>query len=449
MAYINNVLYYIDLNLKRSSEDKLIEVCKLLFQEKEIIEAKQYLIETCQPVLSRINKPLSEDVKKGRKNSDDRSKIDVSIKDIIKILECFMGNEQKLEIVAKNPESIPKVQPESVNMVSIMTKLQEIDTTFLKITKENSKAKCEFNCVEIKEENALLKNRIIEMEKLVENMNKMFSSKQVQHVLPEAEATSVPNDKVDLSSPPEGIVNSNQNVGLAPIPDTFAHANENENDKASNDNVPLHDVQNKETVRESDVEVISNNLATLVITSDTSPPLVSETGANPDSEETSSTVLQEGNVPNNEQNVEDANIGNNIHGNSKNKQSSRPKSKGSILHERNILKTQEAIAASNKAIRNGATDDEANAIGMEAATAVCKSYVDILNRSHNNSKAKTKNKNNSSAKSKTIAKPKLTIKTIVQPKAKVINLDQIILVNIKKVNVSHHQLALQLREQNI
>ena len=39
MAYINNVLYYIDLNLKRSSEDKLIEVCKLLFQEKEIIEA--------------------------------------------------------------------------------------------------------------------------------------------------------------------------------------------------------------------------------------------------------------------------------------------------------------------------------------------------------------------------------------------------------------------------
>ena len=41
MAYINNVLYYIDLNLKRSSEDKLIEVCKLLFQEKEIIEAKQ------------------------------------------------------------------------------------------------------------------------------------------------------------------------------------------------------------------------------------------------------------------------------------------------------------------------------------------------------------------------------------------------------------------------
>ena len=88
-------------------------------------------------------------------------------------------------------------------------------------------------------------------------MNKMFSSKQVQHVLPEAEATSVPNDKADLSSPPKGIVNSNQNVGSAPIPDTFAHANENDNDKASNDNVPLHAVQNNETVRESDVEVSS------------------------------------------------------------------------------------------------------------------------------------------------------------------------------------------------
>ena len=129
MAYINNVLYYIDQNIKGSSENKVIEVCKLLFQEKEIIEAKQYLLETCQPVLARINKSLSEDVKKERRNSDDRSRVDVNIKDIIKILECFMGNDQKLEIMAKNPESVPKVKPESVSMVSIVTKLQEVDVT--------------------------------------------------------------------------------------------------------------------------------------------------------------------------------------------------------------------------------------------------------------------------------------------------------------------------------
>ena len=156
MAYINNVLYYIDHNIKGSSENKVIEVCKLLFQEKEIIEAKQYLLETCQPVLARINKSLSEDVKKERRNSDDRSRVDVNIKDIIKILECFMGKDQKLEIMAKNPESVPKVKPESVSMVSIVTKLQEVDVTLSKIVKENTKIKCECDCVEVKKENVIL-----------------------------------------------------------------------------------------------------------------------------------------------------------------------------------------------------------------------------------------------------------------------------------------------------
>ena len=57
-------------------------------------------------------------------------------------------------------------------------------------------------------------------------------------------------------------------------------------------------------------------------------------------------------------------------------------------------------AASIKAIRNGATDEEAKAIGMEAASAVCKSYAQILNKSHNNNKSKTTNKNNTSTQSK-------------------------------------------------
>ena len=83
MAYINNVLYYIDLNLKRSSEDKLIEVGKLLFPEKEIIEAKQYLLDNCQSVLLRLNKTLADEVKKGRKNTENLPKVDVTIKNII------------------------------------------------------------------------------------------------------------------------------------------------------------------------------------------------------------------------------------------------------------------------------------------------------------------------------------------------------------------------------
>ena len=64
MAYINNVLFYIDLHLKGSTEEKLIEVSKLLFSDKEIKDAKQYLLDNCIQPLSEINKSLADEVKK-------------------------------------------------------------------------------------------------------------------------------------------------------------------------------------------------------------------------------------------------------------------------------------------------------------------------------------------------------------------------------------------------
>ena len=306
MAYVNNVLYYIDHNIKGSSENKVIEVCKLLFQEKEIIEAKQYLLETCQPVLARINKSLSEDVKKERRNSDDRSKVDVSIKDIIKILECFMGNDQKLEIMAKNPESVPKVKPESVSMVSIVTKLQEVDVTLSKIVKENTKIKCECDCVEVKKENVILKNKIMEIEKIVQNMNNFLSNNQLGHVLPDALPSNVPSVNANLTQLEKGIVDSNTNTDVLPNPDISVNGNENTNVSNLESNVSLNDLPNKETRRETDIEVITQNLATLDITSDkdassTLPAPVSETGAKSDTEGTDTTVVQEENVHNNAQ----------------------------------------------------------------------------------------------------------------------------------------------------
>ena len=265
MAYINNVLYYIDQNIKGSSENKVIEVCKLLFQEKEIIEAKQYLLETCQPVLARINKSLSEDVKKERRNSDDRSRVDVNIKDIIKILECFMGKDQKLEIMAKNPESVPKVKPESVSMVSIVTKLQEVDVTLSKIVKENTKIKCECDCVEVKKENVMLKNKIMEIEKVVQNMNNFLSSNQLGHVLPDALPSDVPSVNANLTQLEKGIADSNANTDVLPNPDISVNGNKNTNVSNSESNVSLNDLPNKETIRETDIEVITQNLATLDI----------------------------------------------------------------------------------------------------------------------------------------------------------------------------------------
>ena len=196
MAYINNVLYYIDQNLKRSSEDKLIEVSKLLFPEKEIIEAKQYLLDNCQSVLLRLNKTLADEVKKGRKNTENRPKVDVTIKDIIDILECFIGNEQKLEIKAKNLESIPKVSPESVNLISVVTRLEEISK---EISKDDIKLHSKCECDKVKEENVLLKNQVEKIEQKFQNLEKILAELQIAHVLPR----SSPVPTSDLVNPME------------------------------------------------------------------------------------------------------------------------------------------------------------------------------------------------------------------------------------------------------
>ena len=303
--------------------------------------------------------------------------------------------------MAKNPESVPKVKPESVSMVSIVTKLQEVDVTLSKIVKENTKIKCECDCVEVKKENVILKNKIMEIEKVVQNMNNFLSSNQLGHVLPDALPSDVPSVNANLTQLEKGIADSNANTDVLPNPDISVNGNKNTNVSNSESNVSLNDLPNKETIRETDIEVITQNLATLDLTSDedassTLPAPVSETGTKSDTEGTDTTVVQEENVRNNAQEIEEGNIDRNTNDNTKNNQSVRQKSKGSLKHERNVNKTQEAISAANKAVRNGATDEEARAIGMEAAKAVCKSYAQILNKSQ----AKTTNKNNTSTQSK-------------------------------------------------
>ena len=62
MAYTNDVLYFVDINHKRSSEEKIIYVGKGLFTESAIIEAKQYLLNGCASELSKLDKKISDEV---------------------------------------------------------------------------------------------------------------------------------------------------------------------------------------------------------------------------------------------------------------------------------------------------------------------------------------------------------------------------------------------------
>ena len=108
----------------------------------------------------------------------------------------------------------------------------------------------------------------MEIEKIVQNMNNLFSNNQLGHVLPEALPSDVPSVNANLAQLEKGIVDSNTNTDVLPNPDISVNGNKNTNVSNSESNVSLNDLPNKETIRETDIEVITQNLATLDITSD-------------------------------------------------------------------------------------------------------------------------------------------------------------------------------------
>ena len=52
MAYINDVLCYIDITIMRATEEKIIYLGKGIFPESAINEAKQCLLNECEKYLS-------------------------------------------------------------------------------------------------------------------------------------------------------------------------------------------------------------------------------------------------------------------------------------------------------------------------------------------------------------------------------------------------------------
>ena len=52
MAYTNDVLCFIDINIKRATQEKIIYLGKGIFPESAINEAKQCLLNECEKYLS-------------------------------------------------------------------------------------------------------------------------------------------------------------------------------------------------------------------------------------------------------------------------------------------------------------------------------------------------------------------------------------------------------------
>ena len=380
MACVNNVLYYIDLNLKRSNEEKLIELGKAWFEEKEIIESKQLLLDFCQAELSVINKNLADDVKKIRIDSVNRPKVDVIFKDIIKIFECFSAHDKKLEIKAQNPECIPKCNPECVDLVSAVTRLDEI-------TKENKEIRSDYE--KLKGENVILNNKIVKIENEFQAILEKLSNLQIAHVSPRSTlvptSRSRPADLTVTTSASRELTDASTNSGIitdAVLHDTIgiagAKINETNAVEHINDYVPAVIIETTESMTHT-----QNVAATVTDPSISNSIPVTPTGVPANIAEATSGQDKDTAVDSDNNNNDNNTI---------NAPSTRPKSKGSIKHERNLASTKQAISATIEAVRSGKSEEEIQEIAMTTATETCKSYAEMLAKKRSN--VQTNNGNN-------------------------------------------------------
>ena len=118
----NNVLYFIDFHRKSATKDKLVECCTGYFPEKQIIEAKNYLLENCKDNLGSINQKLLTEVSKKRNTTDKRDKSIILTEDIIEIFKALEGNNKKLDIIAKDANSVPIDNLEAAKLMSLSSR---------------------------------------------------------------------------------------------------------------------------------------------------------------------------------------------------------------------------------------------------------------------------------------------------------------------------------------
>ena len=377
MACVNNVLYYIDLNLKRSNEEKLIELGKSWFEDKEIIESKQLLLDFCQDELSNINKTLADEVKKVRIDSVNRHKVDVIFKDIIRIFECFSAFEKKLEIKAQNPECIPKCNPECVDLVSAVTRLDEI-------SKENKELKSKYE--KLKGENVKLNDKFVKIEKAFQTIFEQISHLQIAHVTPSSTPLPISNltEITEAASVSREITDASSRTNSGIFTDAVLHGdigtagairNTNNTVAHINDSVPAATIET--TGRDIKINEIMSHTENVAMaepsTSNYVPASVTPTGVSANIAEVTSGQDEVTPV--------DSGITNTT-----NDHTTIPKSKGSLKHERNLASTKQAIAATIEAVKSGKTEEETQEIAMNAATETCKSYAEMLAKKRSNVK---------------------------------------------------------------
>ena len=169
---------------------------------------------------------------------------------------------------------------------------------------------------------------------------------------------------------------------------------------ANNDPLSVEQIDSTNKVKDkqdnTDIQPV-DNLSALGHVPDTCPAPVSDIVANADSSVKLANTMPTENAAL-QQNIVEENAKGNANTNAW--QTVKPKSKGKLKHERNLASVTQAISVTMEATRNGKTNEEIKQIGMDAATAICKSYANILSKKHNGNLAKNINKGHTISQNK-------------------------------------------------
>lgn len=78
------------------------------------------------------------EVAKGCKNSEKRDKCEVIIQDILEIIKCFEGHNEKLEIIAVDISRVPNINLEATRLISVVYRQDKAKARILQLESEKS-----------------------------------------------------------------------------------------------------------------------------------------------------------------------------------------------------------------------------------------------------------------------------------------------------------------------
>ena len=136
----NNVLYFLNKNIHCAAPDSIIKCCRDHFKDSDIALAKTVLLEHSKGHLESIDNDLAVRASKRKRVSKHRSSDAVNLRDMLDVLDALSSHGINLNIHYANVDFIPNMNPESVTIPAIATRISitENDLQLLTITTEAS-----------------------------------------------------------------------------------------------------------------------------------------------------------------------------------------------------------------------------------------------------------------------------------------------------------------------